>query len=69
MLPRLGEQVDIEIEVVSKPRHEYQSAAYAELGLPRAPAIMLGDEVIVAGRDIEEATLINEVLRRLSRAE
>jgi len=69
MLPRLGEQVDIEIEVISKPRHEYLAAAYTELGLPRAPAVMIGDEVIIAGRDIEEATLINEVLRRLSCAE
>lgn len=61
MLPRLGEQLDIEIEVISKPRSEYQSAAYAELGLPRAPAIMLGERILVAGGDIDEADLLNAV--------
>ncbi|HEB70288.1 MAG TPA: hypothetical protein ENI88_11810 [Desulfobulbus sp.] len=61
MLPGLGEQPDIEIEVILKSRHEYQSTAYAELGLPRAPAIMLGNKILVAGGDIDEADLLNAV--------
>ncbi|MDW7773296.1 MAG: hypothetical protein SCH71_10440 [Desulfobulbaceae bacterium] len=67
MIPGLGEQFDIEIKVVSKPRHEYQSASYAESGLPRAPAIMIGDEVIVVGADIDEADLHNKISRHLHR--
>lgn len=31
--------------------------AYAELGLPKAPAIMVGDAVIVEGKDIDDAAL------------
>ena len=54
MIPRLGEKYDIEIETVSKPRAEYTTDKYLELGLPKAPAIMLGDEVVVEGSDISE---------------
>jgi len=61
MLPGLGEQLNIEIEVILKSRQEYQSAAYAELGLPRAPAIMLDEKILVAGGDIDEADLLNAV--------
>ena len=67
MIPRLGEQFDIEIEVISKPRHEYQTTAYAELGLPKAPAIMLGGEIIVVGSDIDEANLINKIRQYLQK--
>ncbi|MDD3620163.1 MAG: hypothetical protein PHX57_12300 [Desulfobulbaceae bacterium] len=69
MLPRVGEEAEIEMEIIARPRHEFQSAAYAELGLPRAPAIMINDEVIVAGQDIEEHRLLKEIRRRLTRAE
>ena len=31
--------------------------AYAELGLPKAPAIMIGSEIITEGKDIDEAAL------------
>ena len=61
MIPRLGEQFNIEIEVVSKPRQEYQTSAYTELGLPKAPAIILDEEIIVAGSDIDEASLISKI--------
>lgn len=69
MLPRVGEEAEIEIEIIVKPRQEFQSAAFAELGLPRAPAIMINDEVIVAGQDIEEHRLVQEIRSRLARAE
>jgi hypothetical protein len=64
MLPRLGKKFDAVFEVMEKPRHEYQSMAYAELGLPKAPAIMVGSEVIVEGRDIEEQEL-EKILGRI----
>ena len=63
MSPRLGEKFGLALEIVIKPRAGYQTAAYAELGLPRAPAIMIGSEVVVAGRDIEEREL-EEIIRR-----
>lgn len=65
MIPGLGEQLNIEIEVISKPRSEYQAVAYAKLGLPRAPAIMAGKEVLVEGRDIDEADLFNKIRQSL----
>jgi hypothetical protein len=57
MIPGLGEKYDIDIEVISKPRSEYASEEYLLKGLPKAPAIMIGEEVIVAGRDISENDL------------
>lgn len=63
MLPRLGKKFDLPVEVVTKPREAYQSMAYADLGLPRAPAIMLGGEILVQGKDIAEQEL-EEMIRR-----
>jgi len=65
MLPRLGELFPNVIELISKPRQEYQTAAYAELGLPKAPAIMVGGEVIVEGKDIDESALETAIRRHL----
>jgi hypothetical protein len=66
MLPRLGKKFDLPVEVVSKPREAYQSLTYADLGLPRAPAIMLGGETLVAGRDIAEQELEEMISRVLA---
>ncbi|HSO66465.1 MAG TPA: hypothetical protein VLP30_01315 [Desulfatirhabdiaceae bacterium] len=50
MMPRLGEKYkDIEIEVISKPQAAYQTDEYFDLDLPVAPAIMVGDEIVVEG--------------------
>ena len=57
MTPRLGEKYDIEIETISKPRAVYSTAEYLEMGLPKAPAIMLGDEIVVEGSDVSEEKL------------
>jgi hypothetical protein len=54
MMPRLGEKYDIEIETISKPRAEYATAEYLEQGLPKAPAIIVGDEILIEGSDIAE---------------
>lgn len=66
MQPRLGKKFDIPVEVVTKPREAYQSMAYADLGLPRAPAIMLGGEILVQGKDIAEQELEAMIRRNLA---
>ena len=57
MVPGLGKKFDIDIEIVEKPRADYGTEAYSRAGLPAAPAIAAGGEVIVQGKDIEEAEL------------
>jgi hypothetical protein len=52
MIPGLGEKYGIEVEVISKPREEYAPEAYSKFGLPVAPAIMIGEEVLVEKTDI-----------------
>lgn len=54
MMPRLGETYDIDIEIVSKPQAEYQTDEYFELDLPMAPAVMVGDEIVVEGSDVDQ---------------
>ena len=66
MLPRLGKKFDLPVEVVAKPRDVYQSLTYTDLSLPKAPAIMLGDEVLVAGRDIDEQELEAKIRQALA---
>ncbi|MFH1241556.1 MAG: hypothetical protein V1689_04260 [Pseudomonadota bacterium] len=57
MMPRLGKKYDIEIETISKPRAEYQTDEYFELDLPVAPAVMVGEEIVVEGSDVAEEKL------------
>ena len=55
MMPRLGAKYkDIEIEVISKPIAEYQNDDYFELDLPVAPAVMVGDEIVVEGSNVAQ---------------
>ncbi|MFH1241791.1 MAG: hypothetical protein V1689_05450, partial [Pseudomonadota bacterium] len=56
-MPRLGEKYDIEIETISKPREEYNTDEYFELDLPVAPAVMVGQEIVVEGADISDEKL------------
>lgn len=65
MMPRLGEKYDLDIEVTSKPIAEYQTDEYFELDLPVAPAVMVGDEIVVEGTDVAEDTLENAIRRHL----
>lgn len=55
----------MEIETISKPFQAYRTKEYAELGLPMAPAIMVGDELIVKGCDIDEEKLESAICRHL----
>ena len=54
MMPRLGAKYPIEIETTSKPIADYQTDAYFELDLPVAPAVMVGDEIVVEGANVAE---------------
>jgi hypothetical protein len=49
MAPRLGAKYPVEIEVTSKPRAEFRTEEWAATELPCAPAITIGDEVLVEG--------------------
>jgi hypothetical protein len=65
MIPRLGEKYDIEIETISKPRAEFTTDEYLESGWPRAPAMMVGDEIVVQGADISEENLESVICKHL----
>jgi hypothetical protein len=55
MMPSLGAKYkDIEVEVISKPVAEYQCDEYFELELPVAPAVMVGDEIVVEGSNVAQ---------------
>ena len=57
MMPRLGDKYNIEMVTIEKPKDEYMTDEYFELDLPVAPAIMVGDEIIVEGSDISRRKL------------
>lgn len=63
MMPRLGAKYTIEIEVLSKPKAEYQTDDYFELDLPVAPAVMVGEEIVVEGESVDPAK-VEAVVRR-----
>jgi hypothetical protein len=63
MMPRLGSKYQIEIVVTSKPIAEYQTDEYFELDLPAAPAVMVGDEIVVEGANVD-ADKVEAVIRR-----
>ncbi len=66
MMPRLGERYkDIEIEVMSKPIAEYQCDEYFELELPVAPAVMVGDEIVVEGSNVSQDKVEEVICRHL----
>jgi len=65
MMPRLGTQYDIEIEVISKPKAEYQTDEYFELELPTAPAVMVGEEILAEGSDVSQEKLEACICRHL----
>ena len=65
MIPVLGQKYDIQIETTSKPKEEYMTDEYFELDLPVAPAVMVGDEIVVEGSDVSEEQLETAVCRHL----
>lgn len=65
MIPRLGNKYDIEIDITAKLKEDYITDAYFELNLPVAPAIMVGDEIVVEGSDVKEDKLEAAICRHL----
>lgn len=65
MMPRLGVRYPVEIESIAKPKAEYQTDDYFELDLPVAPAVMVGDEIVVEGKDVSEHEVEVHICRQL----
>ena len=64
-MPRLGEKYDIEIETISKPKAEYNTDDYFELDLPVAPAVMVGEEIVVEGSDVSGEKIEEVICKQL----
>jgi hypothetical protein len=69
MMPRLGSKYPLEFELTSKPKADYQTDEYFELDLPLAPAVMVGEEIVVEGSDIAEDKLEAAICRHLGMPE
>jgi hypothetical protein len=65
MMPRLGAKYPIEFDIFSQPLAQYQTDDYFEQDLPVAPAVMVGDEIVVEGSDIAEDKLEAAICRHL----
>lgn len=66
MMPRLGTKYpNIEIEVISKPKSEYQTDEYFELDLPVAPAVMVGEDIVVEGEGTTQKNVEAAICRHL----
>ena len=67
MIPRLGEKYKglVEIETIAKLRQEFRDIEYMKLGLPIAPAVMVGDEIIVQGCEAAEEKVEAAICRQL----
>jgi len=69
MMPRLGDKYDIEIEVISKAKADYMTDEYFALDLPVAPAIMVGDEIITEGKDVDDHSVEAAICKQLGLSE
>ena len=65
MMPGLGEKYAIQIETESKPKADYLTDEYFELDLPVAPAVMVGEEILVEGTDVTQLELESAICRQL----
>lgn len=65
MMPRLGQKYEREKETISKPKGEYQTDEYFELDLPVAPAVMVGEAIVVEGTDVSEDELEKVICQHL----
>ncbi len=68
MLSRLDSRAEVAVEVISKSREAYRCDDYFALDLPLAPAIMVGEEIVTEGKDIDEATLAAAIHRHLEQS-
>ena len=65
MIPVLGQKYEIDIEVMSKPKADYLTDEYFELDLPVAPAVMVGDEIVVEGSDVAQKAIETAICNQL----
>lgn len=65
MASGLGAEYPVEVEIVSKPKAEYQSDEWADLDLPCAPAIMIDDDVLIEGSDVSEEKIVAVIRQNL----
>ena len=65
MASRLAAEYPLDIETTAKPRAEYKTREWAETELPCAPAIMIGEEILVEGSDVTEERLVAEIRKQL----
>lgn len=65
MIPGLGSKYDIRIDTRSKPKADYMTDEYFELDLPVAPAVMVGDEIVVEGSEVSQEKLESVICRHL----
>jgi hypothetical protein len=61
----LGEKYPVEFDITSKPKSEYETDEYFTLDLPVAPAVMVGDDIVVEGSDVSEHDLEVVICRHL----
>ena len=67
MMPRLGKKFQIDIEIIEKPKDDYMTDEYFELDLPVAPAVMVGNEIVVEGTDVSKSMLEKVIEKHLHR--
>jgi len=65
-MPGLGTKYDIHIDVTSKPKADYLTDEYFELDLPVAPAVMVGDEIVVEGADVAQYDIEAAICKHLN---
>jgi hypothetical protein len=65
MMPSLGQKYSVEIEVISKPKDDYQTDEYFELDLPVAPAVMVEKEIVVEGENVSQYKVESCICRYL----
>ena len=64
-MPSLGQKYSINIEVISKPKADYQTDEYFELDLPVAPAVMVEKEIVVEGENVSQYEVESCICRHL----
>ena len=65
MIPVLGAKYAVDIETMSKPPADYLTDDYFELDLPVAPAVMVADDIVVEGADVDQHLLESAICRHL----
>ncbi len=65
LCPGCAKKYPVEVEITAKPKAEYETDAYFALDLPEAPAIVVGDVIIVEGTDVSHHDVEVCICRRL----